>query len=257
MVTKFVPLPDNDGGKQRALAVARRLARGSDLVLCAYDDGTADSAALADEGIDVRSVAWRPTPVRAASGAARTRSISAGRFYSAALADEVRRAAARGPARPPARSSTSRWSRCVPASAPAAASWTCTTWSRPWCAATPIARRGPSAALFHLEAAALRAMERTVVPGFDTVVVVSEQRAPAPARRGPRRAGLPERPRPRPPRAARRRRPRRRWPSWPPWAGPRTWTPPCGSGASVWPGVLAALPRRPACCWWAGTPPPP
>ena len=44
MVTKFVPLPDNDGGKQRALAVATRLARGAEVVLCAYDDGDGDVA---------------------------------------------------------------------------------------------------------------------------------------------------------------------------------------------------------------------
>ena len=42
MVTKFLPLPDDNGGKQRSLAIARRLAELGDLVLCAYDDGTAD-----------------------------------------------------------------------------------------------------------------------------------------------------------------------------------------------------------------------
>ena len=51
MVTKFLPLPDNNGGKQRSLAIARRLAELGDLVLCGYDDGTADQAGLRQLGI--------------------------------------------------------------------------------------------------------------------------------------------------------------------------------------------------------------
>ena len=89
MVTKFVPLPDNDGGKQRALAVARRLARSSDLVLCAYDDGAADLAGMARLGIDVRSVRWEPGPGRIARGLLKTKSLSSGRFFSPALAAET------------------------------------------------------------------------------------------------------------------------------------------------------------------------
>src|SRR5580700_1044552 len=77
MITKFVPLPDDSGGKQRSLAIARRLAERCDLVLCAYDDGSADAGAV--------------------RGLVRTMSISAGRFWSPALADEVRRAASEGP----------------------------------------------------------------------------------------------------------------------------------------------------------------
>src|ERR1019366_10067111 len=96
MVTKFVPLPDNDGGKQRALAVAIRLAQGADVVLCAYDDGDGDVAGLKRLGIDVRSVPWRPTAARAARGVLRTRSVSAGRVYSPELVHEVRRAASEG-----------------------------------------------------------------------------------------------------------------------------------------------------------------
>ena len=42
MVTKFLPLPDNNGGRQRSLAIARRLAGLGDVVLCGYDDGSAD-----------------------------------------------------------------------------------------------------------------------------------------------------------------------------------------------------------------------
>ncbi len=97
LVTKFVPFPDNDGGKQRVLAVARRLAQRADLVLCAYDDGTADIAGLEHLGIDVRSVPWRPTAGRSVLGALATRSLSAGRFFSSELRAEVRAAAAEGP----------------------------------------------------------------------------------------------------------------------------------------------------------------
>ena len=68
MVTKFLPLPDNNGGHQRTLAIARRLAGLSDVVLCAYDDGKADPAGLRDLGIDVRAVPWRVTPTGVARG---------------------------------------------------------------------------------------------------------------------------------------------------------------------------------------------
>ena len=78
MVTKFLPLPDNNGGHQRSLAIARRLAGLGDVVLCAYDDGSADRAGLRDLGIDVRAVPWHLTPVRVARGVATTRSVTAG-----------------------------------------------------------------------------------------------------------------------------------------------------------------------------------
>ena len=57
MITKFLPLPDDSGGRQRSLAIARRLAERGELVLCAYDDGAADHAGLRALGIDVRAVA--------------------------------------------------------------------------------------------------------------------------------------------------------------------------------------------------------
>ena len=62
MVTKFLPLPDNNGGKPALLAIARRLAELGDLVLCGYDDGSADRAGLRELGIDVRAVPRRVTP---------------------------------------------------------------------------------------------------------------------------------------------------------------------------------------------------
>ena len=93
MVTKFLPLPDNNGGKQRSLAIARRLAELGDLVLCGYDDGSADQAGLRELGIDVRAVPRRLTPPSAARGALAARSVSAGRFWSPAMVKAVRGAA--------------------------------------------------------------------------------------------------------------------------------------------------------------------
>jgi hypothetical protein len=46
MVTKFLPLPDNNGGRQRTMAIVRRLAALGDVVLCAYDEGDADRIGL-------------------------------------------------------------------------------------------------------------------------------------------------------------------------------------------------------------------
>jgi glycosyltransferase involved in cell wall biosynthesis len=174
MVTKFVPMPDNDGGKQRALAVARRLAPGAQLVLCAYDDGEADVAGLEALGIDVRCVPWRPTLGRAAAGVARTGSVSSGRFYSTALAAEVRRAAAEAPfdllqveylqMTPLARdvTATRRVLDLHNVESALVRSYARTG-------------HGPSAVVARAEAMALAAMERRVVPTFDAVVVVSER----------------------------------------------------------------------------------
>jgi glycosyltransferase involved in cell wall biosynthesis len=174
MVTKFVPLPDNDGGKQRALAVATRLAKGADVVLCAYDDGDGDVAGLKRLGIDVRSVPWRPTAARAARGVLRTRSVSAGRFYSAELVDEVHRAASEGPLD----LLQVEYLQMVPLARGVAAarrvldlhnveSALMRSYAR--------VRKGPAAVLAHAEAVALGAMERALLPSFDTVVVVSEK----------------------------------------------------------------------------------
>ncbi len=174
MVTKFVPCPDDSGGKQRSLAIARRLAARTDLVLCAYDDGTADTAALEKLGVEVRSVPWRKGAAVAARGAARTRSISAGRFWSAGLADVVRRAAAEEP--------LDLLQVEYVQMAPFAEGVAATTKvldlhnvESALAASYARARRPPWSVPFHLEAAALRALERRAVRSFDTVVVVSER----------------------------------------------------------------------------------
>jgi glycosyltransferase involved in cell wall biosynthesis len=174
MVTKFVPLPDNDGGKQRALAVATRLAQRADVVLCAYDDGDGDVAGLKRLGIDVRSVPWRPTPARAALGVVRTRSVSAGRFYSTDLVDEVHRAATEGPVD----LLQVEYLQMVPVARHVPATRRVIDLHNVESALVrSYARvgRGPQRILAHAEAVALGAMERSLLPTFDTVVVVSER----------------------------------------------------------------------------------
>jgi len=183
MITKFVPLPDDSGGKQRSLAILRRLAERTDLVLCAYDDGTADRGGLEKLGVDVRAVPWRPGPVTAGRGLARTRSISAGRFWSTALAAQVRRAAAEGPLdllqveyvqMAPFADGVTATRRVLDLHN--VESSLASSYAR--------ARRLPRSVPFHLEAAALRALERRALAAFDTVAVVSErerQRLPATA----------------------------------------------------------------------------
>ncbi|MCZ7530358.1 MAG: glycosyltransferase family 4 protein [Acidimicrobiia bacterium] len=92
MITKFVPLPADDGGKQRAFAILERLARRARVTLCAFDDGSADVAGVEDLGVEVRSVRWEPTVGRSLLGAFATGSISAGRFWDRRLANVVRSA---------------------------------------------------------------------------------------------------------------------------------------------------------------------
>jgi glycosyltransferase involved in cell wall biosynthesis len=188
MVTKFVPLPDNSGGKQRSLAIAKRLAGRCDLVLCAYDDGNADIGGLEKFGIDVRAVPWRPSIAAAGRGVAKTRSISAGRFWTSALADMVRRAAAEAPLdllqveytrMAPYAEGVTAATRVL--DLPDVESALSASYGR--------ARRFPLSAPFYLEASALRAIERRALKDFDTVVVVGEherERLP----QGPGRASV-------------------------------------------------------------------
>lgn len=97
MVTKFLPLPADAGGRQRSLAILRRLAERADVTLCAYDDGRGDSQGLEAMGVRVRSIPWDPRPRSIAGGLLRTRSISASRFWSPDMSRTVRDVAAEGP----------------------------------------------------------------------------------------------------------------------------------------------------------------
>ena len=181
MVTKFVPLPDNNGGHQRSLAIARRLAELGEVVLCAYDDGSADVDGLRDLGIDVRAVPWRITVGQVARGVATTRSVTAGRFWSPAMVKAVRGAAdEKG-----IDLLQVEYQQMVPLVLDLTAEQTVLDLHNVESALVDSyarARRGPSSLLFRAEAAALRRMEQRTLGRFDRVVVVSEQER---ARLGP------------------------------------------------------------------------
>jgi glycosyltransferase involved in cell wall biosynthesis len=174
MVTKFLPLPDNNGGHQRSLAIARRLAELGELVLCGYDDGTSDTDGLRDLGIDVRAVPWQTGASRLPRQVAAARSISAGRFWSAAMVKTLRQAAdEKG-----IDLLQVEYQQMVPLVHGLPANMTVLDLHNVESALVDSyarARRGPSALLFRAEAAALRRMERQTVGAFDHVVVVSEQ----------------------------------------------------------------------------------
>jgi polysaccharide biosynthesis protein PslH len=174
MLTKFLPLPDNNGGHQRSLAIARRLADVGDLVLCGYDDGSADRVGLRDMGIDVRAVPWRVTPTRVARGVLEARSVSAGRFWSAEMVKAVRGAADEKPID----LLQVEYQQMVPLvrNVPAKQSvLDLHNIESSLVASYAGARRGLSAAFFRAEATALRRMERRTIGSFDHVVVVSEK----------------------------------------------------------------------------------
>ena len=174
MLTKFLPLPDNNGGLQRSLAIARRLAQLGELVLFGYDDGNADHQGLRDLGIDVRSVPWHVTPGSVLRGVIRTQSFSAARFWSAAAAETVRRAAAE--------KSLDllqvEYQQMVPLAAGIPAKMSVLDLHNVESALVDSyahAQRGVAAAGLRAEAAALRRMERRTITRFDHVAIVSEQ----------------------------------------------------------------------------------
>ena len=253
MVTKFLPLPDNNGGRQRSLAIARRLAGLGDVVLCGYDDGSADSAGLRDLGLDVRAVPWRVTPVGVARGVARTQSVSAGRFWSAAMLETVRRAAAEssvdllqveyqqlvpfvarpagqglGAGPPQRRVGSRRQLRRRPARGP----------RRP----APRRSRSPS-----------ERMERKTIGEFDHVVVVSEEEK---VRLNGRVRSVLVCPNGREPTAVLPEAPRPPWPSWPTWGGLRMSTLRFGWAARSGPWCWRRYPRRSSCSWDGSRPRP-
>jgi glycosyltransferase involved in cell wall biosynthesis len=174
MITKFLPLPDHNGGYQRSLAIARRLAAAGELVLCGYDDGGADRVGLRDLGIDVRAVPWRVTPAGVARGVAAAQSVSAGRFWSAAMVKAVRSAADEAPID----LLQVEYQQMVPLVLDVPAKKSILDLHNVESALVDSyarARRGVPAALLRVEAAALRRMERRTIGAFDHVVVVSER----------------------------------------------------------------------------------
>lgn len=93
MVTKFVPLPANSGGKRRSLALLTRFAARGPTVLCAFDDGTADLEGIADLGVEAHAVRWDPSPRRVLSGIRHTGSVTAARFWDKRLRQQLLEAA--------------------------------------------------------------------------------------------------------------------------------------------------------------------
>lgn len=93
MITKFVPLPANSGGKRRSLAILTRLAGLGPTELYAFDDGTADLDGIAELGVEVHSLRWDPSPRRVLSGLRHTGSVSAARFWDPRLRRELLAAA--------------------------------------------------------------------------------------------------------------------------------------------------------------------
>jgi glycosyltransferase involved in cell wall biosynthesis len=173
MVTKFLPLPDDNGGRQRSLAIARRLAGLGELVLCAYDDGSADHSSLRDLGIDVRAVPWRLTPVQVARGVTAARSVSAGRFWSTPMVKAIRGAADEKEID----LLQVEYQQMVPLVRNVPANMSILDLHNvesALVASYARARGGPAGALLHAEAAALRRAERKAIGRFDHVVVVSE-----------------------------------------------------------------------------------
>ncbi len=172
MVTKFLPLPADSGGRQRSLAIARRLADHGELVLCAYDDGKADVTGLRDLGIDVRSVPWRPSPFNVIRGTAATRSLSASRFWSPAFIRQVRSAVEEAPV-DLLQVEYLQMSAMVKGLAATHRVLDLHNVESELVASQARSRGGPGSLVYRAEAMALRAMERRVIGEFDPVVVVS------------------------------------------------------------------------------------
>ena len=97
MVTKFVPLPANSGGKQRSLALLTRLAESRPTVLCAFDDGAADLDGLADLASRYGQSAWTPSPPDCFAGRCAPAAARRGAFGTRLVCREVLAATAEPP----------------------------------------------------------------------------------------------------------------------------------------------------------------
>ncbi|MFV1989375.1 MAG: glycosyltransferase family 4 protein [Acidimicrobiales bacterium] len=86
VLTKFLPFPSNNGGKQRAAASLEALSSEFSVHVVAFREDDLDTRALEDLGVTFDSVPW-PTGLRdKLVGLVRTRSLSSARFYSRDLA---------------------------------------------------------------------------------------------------------------------------------------------------------------------------
>jgi len=172
MVTKFVPLPANSGGKQRSLAVLTRLAALGPTVLCAFDDGTGDLDGIADLGVEVHTVRWDPSPRRVLSGLRHTGSVSAARFWDARLRQQLLAAASA-----PTDLLQVEYAQLAPYAKGIAARTRVLDLHNVESAlvrSMGALRAAPSRIALELEATRLQRMERAALRSFDAVAVVSD-----------------------------------------------------------------------------------
>lgn len=180
MITKFLPLPADSGGKQRSLALLERLTGVGDVTICAFDDGTADHDGLRRLGVRVRT-APRPGAVDTLFGIARRRSITAARFASRALLHEIK-----VEGRVPPDCLVVVYSQLAPYARVVEARHKVLDLQNvesALLASYAAAGSGPSSVPAWVESRAVRRIERTALRAYDTVSVVSEtdrERLPGP-----------------------------------------------------------------------------
>lgn len=171
MITKFLPVPADSGGKQRSLALLERLVGVGDVTICAFDDGSADHESLRRLGVKVRT-APRPGAVDTLLGVARRRSISAGRFSSRALLREIR-----DEARVPPDCLVVVYSQLAPYANVVDARHKVLDLQNvesSLLASYAASGRGLSSVPAWVESRAVRRIERTALRTYDTISVVSE-----------------------------------------------------------------------------------
>jgi glycosyl transferase family 1 len=171
MITKFLPLPADSGGKQRSLAILTRLLRLGSVTLCAFREPGSDVAGLERLGATVTSVPWRPGPRNVAGGLARSGSISSARFWDAALARLVGAQGASFDHLQLEYTQMAPYARGVTATH---AALDMHNVESALAASFATARGGARGIPYRMEAAALRRLERRAARRFDVVTVVSE-----------------------------------------------------------------------------------
>ena len=176
VATKFLPLPADNGGKIRAWATLRRLAARASVTVVAFDDGTADVAALRDLGIRVVSAPWPPPRRALPAGLLHGASATTARFWHPELVAGARRSvsAERPDVVVVEYVQLLPWVRRVPGSRLVHASHNVESSLVASMAGT---RPTPVRALLHAEAAAVRRAERVLAREADVVSVVSAKDA--------------------------------------------------------------------------------
>jgi len=171
MVDKFPPLPSMDGGKLRSAALLRRLAALGDVVVCCFEGEPGDRVAYRALGVDLRTVPWRPSALPVLRGLARTRSLSAARFWSDDLAATVRSAVREAPTDVllVEHGQLGRYLECGSAGLSVLDMHNVDSVL----ASSYTNGSGPRAALAAVEARLLRGLERTVLATADVTLTVS------------------------------------------------------------------------------------